>query len=293
MKKKLLSTILVSILSISVLAGCGNAQSADAANDAGTQTNENAQEADEAQESTEAEAQDDELAAILKEGVIKVGIEGTYPPFTYHGSLAGYDVEVAQKIAESIGVEVEFVETDWDSLLAGVDSGRLDTVINDVTVTDERKEKYDFSNPYFFITRQITVKKGNPQNIHSIEDLNGKKLATNATNAYIDTYESWGLTIVPIDSSEEQADLLISGRTDVGTFNSVTMSDYLEQHPDAEIEVAFVIPDSEEQIAIPVRKGETRLLDEINKALAELDASGELKALSEKYFAADYSKSQL
>lgn len=238
---------------------------------------------------------DDELAAIQKAGKIVVGVEGTYPPFTYHdddGTLIGYDVEVAQKIGEALGVEVEFVESDWDSLLAGVDSGRLDTVINDVTVTEERTEKYDFSNPYYFNSRQIIVKKGNPQNILSLEDLAGKKVATNSTNAYISEFEALGVEIVPIDSSEEQANMLLSGRTDFGTFSSVTLGDYLEQHPDAELEVGFVIPDSEEQIAIPVRKGETRLVEAINDALKDLDESGTLRELSEKYFHGDYTKSQ-
>lgn len=248
-----------------------------------------------AEESEEAEEVDDELADILEAGKIIVGVEGTYPPFTYHdedGTLIGYDVEVAQKIAEALGVEAEFVESDWDSLLAGVDSGRMDTVINDVTITEERAEKYDFSDPYYFNSRQIIVKKGNPQNITSLEDLAGKKVATNSTNAYIAEFEALGVEIVPIDSSEEQANLLLSGRTDFGTFSSVTLADYLEQHPDAELEVGFVIPDSEEQIAIPVRKGETRLLEAINDALKDLADSGTLTELSEKYFHADYSKSQ-
>ena len=86
-----------------------------------------------------------ELEDIQNAGVIKVGVEGTYQPYTYHdedGNLTGFDVDVAKAIAEKLGVEVDFTEADWDSLLAGIDSGRIDTVINAVSVTDERKEKY-------------------------------------------------------------------------------------------------------------------------------------------------------
>ncbi len=94
--------------------------------------------------------------------MIKVGVEGTYQPYTYHdedGNLTGFDVDVAKAIAEKLGVEVDFTEADWDSLLAGIDSGRIDTVINAVSVTDERKEKYDFAGPYFYIEQQVVIKK--------------------------------------------------------------------------------------------------------------------------------------
>ena len=85
-------------------------------------------------------AADDELAQIQESGKLKVGVEGTYPPYTYHddnGELTGFDVEVAKAIADKLGVEADFTESDWDSLLAGIDSGRLDTVINAVNVQHE------------------------------------------------------------------------------------------------------------------------------------------------------------
>lgn len=303
-RKRIIALLLTTVITAGTVfgvTGCGaendansTAGAAETATEDETEAVEEEATATEITETAEEEI-DDELAAIQKAGKIIVGVEGTYPPFTYHdddGTLVGYDVEVAQKIAEYLGVEVEFVESDWDSLLAGVDSGRLDTVINDVTVTDERKEKYDFSNPYYFNSRQITVAKGNPLNIQSLEDLNGKKVATNSTNAYATQFEELGATIIPIDSSEEQADMILSGRADFGTFSTVTLADYQKQHPDAGIEVAFVIPDSEEQIAIPVRKGETRLLEQINEALAQLDESGTLTEISIKYFNDDYSKSK-
>lgn len=277
--KRITALLLVSTMAIGAalgVTGCGSSGNAQSTSNA-------------------ADEIDDELAAIQKAGKIVVGVEGTYPPFTYHdddGTLVGYDVEVAQQIAAYLGVDVEFVESDWDSLLAGVDSGRLDTVINDVTVTEERAGKYDFSEPYFFTSRQITVPTGNPQNIHGLEDLSGKKVATNSTNAYVAQFEELGVTIVPIDSSEEQADMILAGRADFGTFNTVILADYKKQHPDAGIEVAFVIPDSEEQIAVPVRKDETRLLEQINAALADLSESGKLKELSVKYFSDDYTVSK-
>ena len=134
-------------------------------------------------------AADDELAQIQESGKLKVGVEGTYPPYTYHddnGELTGFDVEVAKAIADKLGVEADFTESDWDSLLAGIDSGRLDTVINAVSITPEREEKYDFAGPYFYITQQIVVAKDN-DDIVDMASLDGKKIANTATTAYLDS----------------------------------------------------------------------------------------------------------
>ena len=234
----------------------------------------------------------DELDAIKKAGKLLVGVEGTYPPFTYHddkGELTGYDVELAKAVAESIGVKAEFVESDWDSLLAGVDSGRLDTVINDVSVTDERKEKYDFSEPYLYIPQQVVVKSDN-DSIKSLDDLKGKKVATNVTNAYAKELESYGATIIGIQTSEEAANLVQSGRADFCMFSPIILKDYQEQHPDAQLKVAFQIKNQQEVIAIPVRKGQQSFLDAVNTALAKLADDGTLVELSNKYFGGDYTK---
>ena len=239
-------------------------------------------------------AQDtDELAQIQERGTFIVGIEGTYPPFTYHdndGNLAGYDVEIAQLIAGKLGVEAEFVEAAWDSLLIGVDTGRFDTVINCVSVTEERQEKYDFSTPYYFSARQVVV-RGDNDEIQGEDDLDGKKIATNLTNAFIPWYESHGAEVIGIDTSGEAFELLLSGRVDFCSSSPVILADYLVEHPDANLKVAFVIPDSESVVAIPVRKGETALLEAINAAIGELREDGTLLELSLKYFGQDYTVS--
>ncbi|MCM1271863.1 MAG: transporter substrate-binding domain-containing protein [Ruminococcus flavefaciens] len=236
---------------------------------------------------------DNQLEAIKKAGKIVVGIEGTYPPFTYHDpktdELAGIDVELAKAIGEKLGVEVEFVEAAWESLLSGVDSGRLDTVINNVGVSDERKEKYDFSDSYLYIPKQVVV-KGDNEEIKGVDDLNGKKVATSATNAFNPWFESKGATVVAVDTSDEAASLILSGRADFVNFDPLILKSYLDEHPDADLKVAFSIPDTYEATAIPIRKGETELLDEINKALRELSEDGTLAKISEKYVDGDYTQ---
>ena len=204
-------------------------------------------------------AADDELAQIQESGKLKVGVEGTYPPYTYHddnGELTGFDVEVAKAIADKLGVEADFTESDWDSLLAGIDSGRLDTVINAVSITPEREEKYDFAGPYFYITQQIVVAKDN-DDIVDMASLNGKKVAHTAT-----------------------------------PFNSVVFNEYLQQHPDANLKVAFVIPDVVDTYAVPIKKGETALYDAVQNAIDELKEDGTLSKLSEDYFGTDFTQPQ-
>ncbi|MBQ8836118.1 MAG: transporter substrate-binding domain-containing protein [Clostridia bacterium] len=263
---RIISLILVAVFALGALASCGTKKE---------------------------EEEKDQLAAIQEAGKFVVGIEGAYPPFNYHddsGELTGFDVEVAKAVAEKLGVTAEFVEAPWDSLLAGVDSGRFDTVINCVSVSDERKEKYDFSDPYVYSPTQILVRTAN-DSIKSIDDLSGKKLAGNSTNVLASWYESLGVELVPIDTSSEAINLLLSDRVDFLSFSGITFSSYLDEHPDTDIKVAFNIDDAEQQVAIPIRKGETRLLDSINQALEELREDGTIVALSEEFLKSDFTVS--
>ncbi len=284
-RKKQISFVMALLLIIALVSGCGSQGDSGAAS-AGEP---------EAAESISAEAGGDELDSVLAAGKIVVGVEGTYPPFTYHdgdGELVGFDVEVAERIAEKLGVEVEFVEAAWDSLLIGIDSGRLDLVVNAVSITEDRAEKYDFTAPYYYEARRVIV-RAEDDSIQSAEDLNGKKVATNVTNAFIPWYESMGAEIVGIDTSGEAIELVLSGRADLCGTSVPVLNSYMDEHPDAEgrLKVAFVIPDSEDQIAIPVRKGETRFLEAVDQALAQLRDDGTLKELSEKYLQGDYTSS--
>ena len=237
-------------------------------------------------------AASDELSQIQESGTLKVGVEGTYPPYTYHdddGTLTGFDVDVAKAIADKLGVEADFTESAWDSLLAGVDSGRLDTVINAVSITDEREEKYDFAGPYFYITQQIVVAKDN-DDIVDMNSLKGKKMANTATTAYLSILEDAGASLVQINTADEAVSLIQSGRADFTTFNSVVFNEYLQQHPDANLKVAFVIPDVIDEYGVPVKKGEDSLLDAIQTAIDDLKEDGTLSQLSLDYFGTDFTQ---
>ena len=234
----------------------------------------------------------DQLAAIQTNGKLVVALEGAWQPWSFHDAsdtLVGYDVEVSAAIAEKLGVEPEYVESDWDSLFAGLDAGRYDLVCNGVEVTDERAKTYDFTTPYGYIHTALAVRKDN-EDIKSFEDLKGKTTANSLASTYMELAESYGATVQGIDTLEETIQLLTAGRIDATLNADVSFYDYLNVHPDADFKLVAQTEDAS-HVAIPVRKGDdsASLLEAINAAIDELRADGILKELSEKYFGQDIS----
>ena len=234
----------------------------------------------------------DQLTAIQANGKLVVALEGAWQPWSYHDesdTLVGYDVEVSRAIAEKLGVEPEYVESDWDSLFAGLDAGRFDIVCNGVEVTDERAKTYDFTTPYGYIHTALAVRKDN-EDIKSFEDLKGKTTANSLASTYMELAESYGATVQDIDTLEETIQLLTAGRIDATLNADVSFYDYLNVHPDADFKLVAQTEDAS-HVAIPVRKGDdsASLLEAINTAIEELRADGTLKALGEKYFGQDIS----
>ena len=231
------------------------------------------------------------LDSIQKSGKLVVALEGAWQPWSYHDSsdtLVGYDVEVSRAIAEKLGVEPEYVESDWDSLFAGLDAGRYDMVCNGVEVTEERAKTYAFTTPYGYIHTALAVRKDN-EDIHSFEDLKGKTTANSLASTYMELAESYGATVQGIDTLEETIQLLTAGRIDATLNADVSFYDYLNVHPDADFKLVAQTAEAS-HVAIPVLKSEdTAYLDALNTAIEELRADGTLKTLSEKYFGQDIS----
>lgn len=233
------------------------------------------------------------LTRIQEKGEIIVAMEGTWAPWTYHDesdALVGFDVEVAQKIAEKLGVTATFAEGEWDGLLAGLDAGRYDIMVNGVDVTPERSEKYDFSIPYAY-NRTAVIVSGDNDEIQTMEDLSGKHTANTISSTYAEVAEQYGAEVTGVDDLNQTFELLLSGRIDATLNAEVTYYDYMKAHPDANIKIATLTDDTT-QIAIPMRKGEetAALRAAINDALAELAEEGVLSELSEKYFGSDISQ---
>ena len=241
--------------------------------------------------STASSAPLNKLDSIQKSGKLVVALEGAWQPWSYHDTsdtLVGYDVEVSRAIAEKLGVEPEYVESDWDSLFAGLDAGRYDMVCNGVEVTEERAKTYAFTTPYGYIHTALAVRKDN-EDIHSFEDLKGKTTANSLASTYMELAESYGATVQGIDTLEETIQLLTAGRIDATLNADVSFYDYLNVHPEADFKLVAQTAEAS-HVAIPVLKSEdTAYLDALNTAIEELRADGTLKTLSEKYFGQDIS----
>ena len=267
------------------LTGCSGGEQAAAENNGESVNAENQAEAGD-----DAQSEGDALQRIMDRGELIVATEGTWSPWTYHDEedrLTGFDVELARKIAEHMGVEATFVEGEWDGLLAGMDGGRYDLVINGVDITEERAEKYDFSEPYAYNHTVIIVNSDN-DDITGFDDLDGKRTANTISGTYAVLAESYGAEVVGVGALNESFELLKTGRVDATLNDEVTYYDYLGEHPEADFKVAAKSEDAQE-VAIPMRKGEDTesLRAAVNEAIDALRESGELSELSEQFFGQD------
>ncbi|MEQ1405342.1 amino acid ABC transporter substrate-binding protein [Neorhizobium sp. Rsf11] len=231
------------------------------------------------------------LGAIKSAGVLKIGTEGTYAPFTYHdqsGKLVGFDVEIGEAVAAKLGVKPEFIEGKWDGLIAGLDAKRYDTVINQVGITEARKQKYDFSDPYI-ASKAVLIVRADNDDIKGFADLKGKKSAQSLTSNFGKLAEQSGAELVGTDGFDQSIQLVLTRRADATVNDSLSFLDFKKQKPDAPVKIA-----AEQQNAdysgIIIRKGEPELLEAINKALTDIKADGTYQEISEKYFGQDVSK---
>lgn len=231
------------------------------------------------------------LDQIKSAGVFRIGTEGTYAPFTFHDAenkLVGFDVEIGEAVAGKLGVKAEFVEGKWDGLIAGLDANRYDAVINQVGITEARKQKYDFSDPYIASKAVLIVKEDN-SDIKGFGDLKGKKSAQSLTSNFGKLAEEAGAELVGTDGFDQSIQLVLTGRADATINDSLSFLDFKKQKPDAPVKIVAEKADADYS-GIIVRKGDPELVGAINKALADIKADGTYQKISEKYFGADVSK---
>ena len=223
-------------------------------------------------------------------GVLRVGTEGVYSPFSYHdtatGQLVGYDVDVARAVGDKLGVRVEFVETPWDSIFAALEANRFDVVANEVTITPERQAKYDLSQPYS-VGEGVIVTRADDNSIKTLADLKGKVAAENATSNWSEIARKAGARVEAVEGFTQAIKLLNQGRVDVVVNDSIAVYAYLAETNDKSIKIAGTVGEKSEQ-GFAARK-DSGLLPELNSALDELRADGTLATISQKYLKANAS----
>jgi cystine transport system substrate-binding protein len=231
------------------------------------------------------------LDAIKAAGVFKIGTEGTYAPFTCHDTdnkLVGFDVEIGEEIAKRLGVKAEFVEGKWDGLIAGLDVKRYDAVINQVGITEERKAKFDFSDPYIASRAALIVREDNAD-IKGFGDLKGKKAAQSLTSNYGNIAEGAGAELVGTDGFDQSIALVVQGRADATINDSLSFLDFKKKQPNAPVKIAATEDDASYSGVI-VRKGDPELVAAINQALKDIKADGTYQKIADKYFGQDVSQ---
>ncbi|MDT8895922.1 amino acid ABC transporter substrate-binding protein [Halomonas sp. I1] len=224
---------------------------------------------------------------------LKVGMSGGYFPFTFveQDTLKGFEVDVMEAVAEEMNTEVSFVTANFSGLFGMLESGRIDTIANQITITEERQAKYVFTEPYVYDGAQVVVKEGN-EAVSGVEDLRGKSVAVNLGSNYEQLLRELPyadeIDIRTYESNIEQDTAL--GRVDAFVMDRVSASQVIKEKP-LPLELAGK-PFSEIRNALPFRDTEEdrALRDRVGKALAALREDGTLTDISERWFGTDITR---
>jgi cystine transport system substrate-binding protein len=230
---------------------------------------------------------DDELG-LVSAGTLTVATEGTYRPFSFHdetGELVGFDVEIAEAVADKLGLEVKFQETQWDAIFAGLEAGRFDVIANQVSINPEREEKYLFTAPYT-VSPGVIVVPEDDDSISSFDDLAGKTTAQSLTSNWYELAQESGATVEAVEGWAQAVALLEQGRVDATINDKLTFLDYEKSDGPTGLKIAAETDDPASS-AFALTKDKQALVDAIDDALAQLREEGVLAEISDKYFGAD------
>ena len=230
---------------------------------------------------------------LVQDGTLTVATEGTYRPFSFHGDggsgdLTGYDVEIIEAVADKLGLEVKFQETQWDAIFAGLDAGRFDVIANQVSINEEREEKYLFSEAYT-VSPGVIVVAEDDDSISSFDDLAGKTTAQSLTSNWYELATDSGATVEGVEGWAQAVELLRQGRIDATINDKLTFLDYETTNSPSGLKIAAETDEAGEQ-AFVFTKDKESLVEAVDAALDELRADGTLAEISDKYFGEDVSQ---
>jgi putative amino-acid transport system substrate-binding protein len=230
------------------------------------------------------------FAASAQADTLRVGMSGGYFPFTFveQDELKGFEVDVMNAVGEITGDDIEFVTASFSGLAGMLESGRIDTIANQITITPEREAKYAFTEPYVYDGAQVVVRAGN-DSIQGVEDLSGKSVAVNLGSNYEQLLREQPnadeIDIRTYESNIEQDVAL--GRVEAFVMDRVSATQVIKEKG-LPLELAGQ-PFSTIENALPFRDDEAgrEQRDRVGAALAELRENGELLEISEKWFNTD------
>lgn len=232
------------------------------------------------------------IAAPAMAETLRVGMSGGYFPFTFtrDDTLQGFEVDFMNEVGKRTGLDVEFVTMSFSGLIGALESNRIDTVANQITITPEREAKYLFTQPYVYDGAQVVVKKGNEGEITGPESLSGRSVAVNLGSNYEQLLRALPnaseIDIRTYESNIEQDTAL--GRVDAFVMDRVSTAQVIAESP---LPLALAgQPFSEIQNALPFRKDDAELKDKVDAVITEMKEDGTLAAISEKWLAADVTK---
>ncbi len=235
-------------------------------------------------------------AAGAQEKVLKIGTEGAYPPFnnlTADGKLEGFDVDIAKALCEEMKVKCEFVTQDWDGIIPALQAGKFDAIIASMSITDERKQKVDFTNKYYNTPPAIAAPKDTTIKGVTKDDLAGKTIGVQGGTTHFNYAEKTytDSTIKPYPTAQEYQLDLANGRIDAVNDDITVVEQWLNSPEGACCKLVGAIkpvPEIHGQGAgIAVRKGETELVKQFNAAIDAIRANGKYKEINDKYFTYD------
>ncbi len=235
----------------------------------------------------------DLMSQARARGVLRIAVEGTYPPFNFKdpksGHLTGYDVEVARVVAAGLKLRPQFVFTEWSAILPAVASSKVDAAISQVIITPEREQAFDFSVPYTYSSFQLIVRKNERATYRSLDDLKGRKLGVRQGSVFEQqAKEVKGIEVRSYPAVPENLQDLAFGRIDALLDDSLMVS-YLLKNSALPVKAGPRVG-KDARIGVAIRKGNPQFKAAIDKILIEARADGTLRRLSLKWFGVDASK---
>jgi len=230
---------------------------------------------------------DDEKSAlqeVKEKGVINVGIEGAYPPFNFYNNsneLEGFDVDITNEIAKRMDVKVNFIATPWDSIIGGLLSKKYEIIISSMAITEERKQKVDFTEPYYRTGAQLFA-PANTDMKDAKTDLKGKKIGVVTGTTFTKEVERLGGEPVLYKSDLLSFQDLANGRIDGAITDKAVGGNIIVENDYDAVAVGDILYD--EVAGITVNKGETELVKEIDHHIKEMVKDGTYGDISKKWF---------